>query len=357
MKILYLMHVDWNWIKQRPHFIAEELSNYYEIIVLYLYSYNRKNLANTKKYDNILTIPFFRIPKSSSIKILKKIELIIQKNKICKIIKKYHIDCLYIPYPTFIDIIPKWFTGKVLYDCMDRYSAFKSTITEQNLLKQKEGNLVARANHIFVSSQDLSNFIEQNYKYENLKNKISIVRNAFNNEIIMNPEINLSKNEEIVICYFGTISKWFDFDLIIKSLDEFSFIKYKIIGPIEVNAPSHPRIQYVGTVNHDKLYESTKDVDVFIMPFILNDIIKSVDPVKLYEYINFNKNIICLKYEEVERFEPFVYFYNNFEDFKAIIKSIKENNTVKYTQTERVNFLQQNTWKERCNFIKSILDR
>ena len=86
------------------------------------------------------------------------------------------------------------------------------------------------------------------------------------------------------------------------------------------------------------------------------DIIKSVDPVKLYEYINFNKNIICLKYEEVERFEPFVYFYNNFEDFKAIINHLKENNSLKYSQTERLDFLQQNTWKERCRFIKNILD-
>ena len=47
-----------------------------------------------------------------------------------------------------------------------------------------------------------------------------------------------------------------------------------------------------------------------MMPFILNELIESVDPVKLYEYINFEKNIICIKYDEILRFKDFVYFYN-----------------------------------------------
>ena len=37
-KILYIMHLDWRYIKQRPHFIAEALSNFYSINVIYFYS-------------------------------------------------------------------------------------------------------------------------------------------------------------------------------------------------------------------------------------------------------------------------------------------------------------------------------
>ena len=43
-KILYVMNVEWNWIKQRPHFIAEGLSKNYHVEVLYRYWYNRKGL-------------------------------------------------------------------------------------------------------------------------------------------------------------------------------------------------------------------------------------------------------------------------------------------------------------------------
>lgn len=56
----------------------------------------------------------------------------------------------------------------------------------------------------------------------------------------------------------------------------------------------------------------SRNMDCLIMPFILNDIISDVDPVKLYEYISMGKNIISVKYREVKRFEKFVYFYREF---------------------------------------------
>ena len=34
-KILYLMHIPWGWIKQRPHFLAELLSIDFDVDVFY----------------------------------------------------------------------------------------------------------------------------------------------------------------------------------------------------------------------------------------------------------------------------------------------------------------------------------
>ena len=33
--LLYLMHVDWRWIKQRPHFLAEILSEDLDLAVVH----------------------------------------------------------------------------------------------------------------------------------------------------------------------------------------------------------------------------------------------------------------------------------------------------------------------------------
>ena len=51
--LIYIMHVDWNWIKQRPHFLAEELNKYFNVKVLYQYRYGRKGLQkrDTKGID------------------------------------------------------------------------------------------------------------------------------------------------------------------------------------------------------------------------------------------------------------------------------------------------------------------
>lgn len=74
------------------------------------------------------------------------------------------------------------------------------------------------------------------------------------------------------------------------------------------------------------------------MPFIINDIIESVDPVKLYEYINFNKNILTSYYEEIDRFDPFVYFYNSYDEFRKQIDLLKSNRKLKYSESERYSF-------------------
>ena len=59
MKILYLMHVDWNWIKQRPHCIAEGLAkNNNEVEVYYI---GRKKEVLVKNETSILAKPVFRL--------------------------------------------------------------------------------------------------------------------------------------------------------------------------------------------------------------------------------------------------------------------------------------------------------
>jgi len=51
-KILYLMHVDWEWIKQRPQFIAEGLSKFYDVHVFFPVSYFNKFNKINKKINN-----------------------------------------------------------------------------------------------------------------------------------------------------------------------------------------------------------------------------------------------------------------------------------------------------------------
>lgn len=92
------------------------------------------------------------------------------------------------------------------------------------------------------------------------------------------------------------------------------------------------------------------------MPFKLNKIVESVDPVKLYEYINFDKNIITIKYNEIDRFKPFVYFYDNEVDYCKRIGQVLSDSSIKYNQILRNKFLDKNSWKERVKRINELLE-
>ncbi len=58
------MHIDWNWIKQRPQFIAEGLSKKYKVDVVYKYSYRNKNYQqNENELKNVTLNKIFSFQK------------------------------------------------------------------------------------------------------------------------------------------------------------------------------------------------------------------------------------------------------------------------------------------------------
>lgn len=354
-KMLYMSHVDWNWIKQRPQFMAESLLEHFDVSAVYMHQ-NRHRAALQKRTENLLPVhPIYMIPGSSRTAVTRRIDDAFRTCQYARYLKKYDPDYLYFTYPTQYPVIPKDFSGKVIYDCMDNHVAMVNGPRKQ-VLRAYEQKMVKRADYILVSAQKLKEELLKNYGAD-LADKITIVRNGYNGKILP-VEQEQQQADSFTISYIGTIGAWFNFDFIMKSLEEFPNLTYRIIGPSENLAlPQADRLVYTGTVEHHKLHDAIRDVQCLIMPFELNEIVEAVDPVKLYEYINFNKNILCVKYKEIERFEPFVYFYTDYASFREQISHMMKDNTLRYSQKERQTFLADNSWASRAAQISAVVDR
>lgn len=350
--ILYLMKLDWYWIKQRPQFIAEGLSKYYDVNVIYKYSYKRSNLQHTRTKSTVNLHPLITIPnKLTKYSLFKKVSEFFFRQKVQLLIKEKKPKAIYFTTPLPIELIPKNYDGKIVYDCMDD----NLNLDDDPTIKDMENKLIERADDILVTSVNLQDILLKRYGY-NIKDKLYLVRNGFAGKILdVSPKIISSSKVEIA--YIGTVAKWFDFNLLEKSLKKFSNLEYTIIGPIYDDVKVvNPRIHFLGTIEHERLYENIKSSRALIMPFKLNKIVESVDPVKLYEYINFNKDIITIEYPEVERFSDFVYFYKNEKDFFAQIRKIMNTRYLKFSQEERKDFLLQNNWNKRSEQIYQIIE-
>jgi len=305
--------------------------------------------------DIINLKPIYAIPFISRFDNLAIINKLIEQRVVRRQIKK-KFDYVILNEPKQIDCIPEKYSGIVIYDCMDEHSEFVDDMQKQAIITAYEKRLVERADIIFASSDNLKKQLQIKYN-EQLKTNIHVVRNGYDGNVIKNIKEEIKLQEEYIIAYFGTVSSWFNFEYIEKSLDVFENIKYRIIGPVDVsNAPKHERIDYVGVVEHAKLYDSVKDVDLLILPFWVNKLIESVDPVKLYEYINMNKNILCSYYDEIARYEPFVYFYNDYKSYIDQLAKLMKEKKVKYSMHERELFLAENSWRDRAQSIKRIIE-
>ena len=354
-ELVYVMNVDWNWIKQRPHFIAELLNAKFNVHVIYQHRYGRIGLQKRNKVDIDLN-PIYVIPRGDRYNFLSKVNATIKCKAVKKIFKKTEANILYLTFPNQVEAIPNDYKGIVIYDCMDNHPAFVNDECQMKKMIRQEKNLIKRADLVLVSSNHLIDILKSRYG-KKIDKKIILVRNGYNGAILEQAKTVSEKNHKLyTFAYFGTISTWFNFDFILRSLEDCADIQYELFGPLAgVQIPKHERIHYHGTVEHEKLLENIKDADCLIMPFLINEIIEAVDPVKLYEYINFDKNILTCRYGEIERFKPFVYFYTGYDEFIKQIQNLKSNNDVKYCNDDREMFLRENSWKCRVDTIIETL--
>ena len=357
--IFYFTHIPWNWIKQRPQFLAEELSKEFDVVVFQEKVYNHKGLTSNKTSLKINSL--FRLPLAR-ISFIKRINSLLIRLQLKAKFKKF--DYIWLTSPLQYQAIYPILGDKiVIYDCMDDLLAFplhKQNRKISEMLKHNEERLIQRADIIFCSSLFLKSVLINRYNIE-LTEKLKVVNNAINiyegdveiPQHIRESFLNYPQN----LCYIGTVSQWFDFSLIIGVLNKNENLVLFLFGPSEVPIPYHKQIIHFGPIEHKYVYSVLRNAGVLIMPFIINDLILSVNPVKLYEYIYCEKLSIARMYPEVLKFEEYVYLYNTAEDFNSLIKQYCNNKlTLKSSKDNYRNFGLSNTWKIRAKQIKSLID-
>ena len=347
-RLLYFMSVDWNWIAQRPHFLALELEKKYEVTVIYprFLFQNWKKQQKTERPVNCLGV--WQIPFQERNSILRFFGNGFFHAAIGDI-HKY--DCVWFGTPLYYRLLPADYNGYVIYDYMDDIVALQGSASVADYTRKMHKRLLERADAVFATSSHLKNSLP-----DHMQKKTYLVRNAYNGKCRIHSQ--KGKPEKVYrFGYIGTISSWMDFPLLMKALEAFKEIEFHFWGPAAVPLPAHPRLFFHDVVEHDELAECVRETDCLIMPFQLMPIVLAVDPVKLYEYISFGKPILCVEYPEIERFRPYVWFYHDKEEFFRLIRKLTEGLCdVKYTEQEQIDFLAVNSWAYRCEEIEKILD-
>ena len=348
-KILYLMGIDWYWIKQRPQIIALELAKEYCVTVVYLLEiFNKAGLRQEKdEPEQCKGVP--ALPYRDKSRVVSSIEKFLMRSAIGDV---HQYDIIWVGHPNLYKYISPQYKGKIVYDCMDDHAALCKDKKIRIEIEKNEKRLIERSDVIFATSQVLKRKVE----VVGGIGKTFLNRNGFQSEHIYPPK-KAEKKGKYKIGYIGTIAEWMDFDLIRDSLRENSQIEYHFIGPVShPHIPEDPGIIFEGVVEHSQLYEKIHDYDCLIMPFVINDIVMAVDPVKLYEYISMGKCVISVWYEEIDRFAPYVYFYKERMDMIRLLKELCVNSfKPKYEEIQQKEFLDCNTWKNRLEGIKDVL--
>lgn len=363
------MHIPWGWIKQRPHFIAEHLSKDFSVNVKYRHSnkINQKHLINkipTLKQD--LSISGYRLISFDKIPIMNHFNLEWINKFLFRIninkLEKY--DYLWITSPLIYQYLPKKkLKAKLVYDCMDDFLEFPDVRNNSKTIGKfydLEKDLILKADLVISSSQHLIITLKKRY---NIQKKIYLINNAMS--LVKTNFNDLSKNKFIFetinnlqnpFIYIGTISEWFDFDSIIALLENNKNINILLFGPVgSIHIPDHDRLHVMGPIDHKLIYEIMKYAKALIMPFKINNLILSVNPVKIYEYIYSGKPIIATKYAETEKFVEYIFLYQNADELIQISNNIISGMPKKSSENKMKSFALENSWENRYNDIRKLL--
>lgn len=355
-KIMYIQNVPWSWIKQRPHFIAEELSSYFDVTVYSKKAYNKAHIVENKtikvKIKEVFRLPFERFF------FVEKLSSLIIANQLSRKIKNY--DIIWLSDARMYIFIKKYISEnqKIIFDCMDDYAEFPMIKNSRSALSsylKSEKILINDSDFIFVSSAYLLSILKKRHNVEELS-KFKIINNAIQFKPGNEKKIDIVNENRAhkVITYIGTISEWMDFELILKSLEHNEMITYHFYGPKDIEIPVHKRLIYKGILEHERIFEVMRQSDMLVMPFKLTQLVLSVDPVKLYEYIQSDKPCIAIRYAESERFSTYVHLYSDEKEYLKLIDLLTEGLLNPLSDIKDVKkFLHENTWENR---VKGILD-
>ncbi|MGG4394309.1 hypothetical protein ABEX25_08335 [Paenibacillus thiaminolyticus] len=361
-RMAYLMHVDWNWIKQRPHFLYEELTKHYCVDLIYinkLYDKQKKKINNSRNvYSDSTVDTLNKLPLSGRSGFLKRIERLINRKSI-NLLSRY--EYIWITSPIILEFVSlDLFPGKtVIYDCMDDFLGFYNNPKEIERFRSLEITLVQRADIVFSSSTYLKNKMVSSYQ-DYLRASPIVINNGISSALCEQRSVaainkQVSKKNKLELIYIGTIDKWIDFELIINILNQIPNVVFTMIGPVNTKIPSHSRLYFVGVVEHNKLANYANEADALVMPFKLNELTRAVDPVKIYEYIHFNKPIFAINYEEMHKFQPFVSLYSDEAELYRLVMHLQSGSFKMYSEDEAQKFLSKSTWEVRCKQIVDVL--
>lgn len=105
-----------------------------------------------------------------------------------------------------------------------------------------------------------------------------------------------------IVCYYGALAAWLDYELLrmLAACGRYSLvlIGVKYDASFDRELRSAPGVDYLGPRDYRVLKYYAKAADVLILPFLINEVTRATNPVKLFEYMALQKPVVSTDIDE-----------------------------------------------------------
>ncbi|MEE0946068.1 MAG: glycosyltransferase [Acutalibacteraceae bacterium] len=341
---------------QRPQHIANNLAKK-RCLVLYEVTTMTDKVKTVKKYsDNLFLINYNNI-------LLNRILM----KELSKISKPKYIQLYSTDWKLSVDNIKNYLSNgfKFIYEYIDDISPELAGTKEipQNIIDKYEYVMSDKNVFVVVTADMLKNDVISKRGTENCVVSSNGVDYSFFQNIEDDFEFEddfkeiLNKNKPIV-CYYGALAKWFDYELIkkIAATNEFSVVLFgiKYDESFDEHLHNEENIYFMGPRDYKILKYYANKCDVLCIPFLINDITRATSPVKVFEYMALHKPIVTTDMNECRKYESILIGYDHDDFIEKLRKAVLLKNNSDYI-TLLDNDARNNDWSMKAQAIIDLI--
>lgn len=355
--IIFDSRVGWNIpLFQRPQHMANELSK-----KGFLYFYR-----SSEQFD----LGIDGIKKIKDRLYLVNMSNYVLQNVLIDIVSKINKEKFLLLYSTDIyldeEYIRKRYLNngfKIIYEYIDEISAEISGDIPNFVYKRHKNIIKNEQNFIIVTADKLMNDVKgirNMYRVAMITNGVDYNHWKKKDDVIPEKIKDITKKGKPIIGYFGALAKWFDYNLIKEIAIKKPNYDIVLIGFLyddgfrKSGIENIRNIHYLGVVDYNDLPLYGKQFDVAVIPFLLNDITESTNPVKLFEYMALNIPIVTTNLRECKKYKSTLIGENYNEFIEKLEYALKINENDKYYTYLKDEAL-ENTWEKKAEIFYKLI--
>ena len=258
----------------------------------------------------------------------------------------------------YASVLPFLRRSIVLYDCNDDHLAFPHT---PRWAKGYFRRLVRAADLIIAVSTRLAELLGRSGA-----SRVDLVGNGVDYELFRAAADSGIPDEmrdvpRPVIGYSGAVAQWFDFDLLDRVASSFPRSSIVMVGPLFGDREGELRslvarrgnIFHLGAKPYERLGAYIAAMDVCIIPLKTNDLMRSADPNKLYEYAACGRPIVTMRHsDDLAALGGLIHVASSHEEFVEAIRLALASGA---NDDKLREFARARSWQARSDEIASLI--
>jgi glycosyltransferase involved in cell wall biosynthesis len=250
--------------------------------------------------------------------------------------------------PNACDFIGSFAESLKVYYCVDEFSLWPGL--DLLFVQSMEKKLMKKVDLILATSDSLT-------ETKTLKGSITpLITHGVEFE-----HFNIGSQENfhspLRLCYFGLFDERTDQNLLIDIATTVSECEIHIIGKIvcDVNRlKSFDNIKFHGSVSYRQLPFTISSMDIFILPYLRNQLTNNINPLKMKEYLATGRPVVSMDLPEVVKLGDFILIANNSRTFIDHILALK-NRTKVWNSLKVLEYIKNNeTWEIKAMLFSKI---